>query len=80
MGTKFEIYHLMLRLAAQGKAILVFSSEFPEIMKVADRCLVMYKGRINADLDRDAMNEEHMMYYSTGSNMEAADIKEKQHA
>ena len=80
VGTKFEIYHLMLRLAAQGKAILVFSSEFPEIMKVADRCLVMYKGRINADLDRDAMNEEHMMYYSTGSNMEAADIKEKQHA
>ena len=49
-------------------------------MKVADRCLVMYKGRINADLDRDAMNEEHMMYYSTGSNKEAADIKEKQHA
>lgn len=80
VGTKFEIYHLMLRLAAQGKAILVFSSEFPEIMKVADRCLVMYKGQVNADLDRETMDEERLMYYSTGSNMETGHIKEKQHA
>ena len=69
VGTKFEIYHLMLRLAAQGKAILVFSSEFPEIIKVADRCIVMYKGKMNAVLERREISEERMMFYSTGSNI-----------
>lgn len=48
VGTKFEIYHLILELAKQGKAIIVFSSEFPEIYKVADSCMVLYKGRVNA--------------------------------
>ena len=45
VGTKFEIYHLILELAKQGKAIIVFSSEFPEIYKVADSCMVLYKGQ-----------------------------------
>ena len=70
VGTKFEIYHLMIRLAQSGKAILVFSSEFPEIFKVADQCFVMYKGRVNAVLSRKEMTEKDMMYYSTGSNLE----------
>lgn len=71
VGTKFEIYHLILKLAGQGKSALVFSSEFPEIYKVADRCIVLYKGRINAVLDRDEMTEKNVMYYSTGANLEA---------
>lgn len=70
VGTKFEIYHLILKLAQSGKAILVFSSEFPEIYKVADSCLVMYKGEINAVLTRDKLTEKNMMYYATGSNLE----------
>ena len=70
VGTKFEIYHLILRLAKQGKGIMVFSSEFPEIYKVADSCIVMYKGRINKVLARSEMSEKSMMYYSTGANME----------
>ncbi|MDD3213634.1 MAG: sugar ABC transporter ATP-binding protein [Eubacteriales bacterium] len=70
VGTKFEIYHLILGLAKAGKAILVFSAEFPEIYKVADLCVVMYKGRINAVLPRDQLTEKNMMYYSTGSNLE----------
>lgn len=71
VGTKFEIYHLILKLAREGKAALVFSSEFPEIYKVADRCMVLYKGKINAVLDRDEMTEKNVMYYSTGANLEA---------
>ncbi|NLC33193.1 MAG: sugar ABC transporter ATP-binding protein [Clostridiales bacterium] len=71
VGTKFEIYHLLLRLAAQGKTILVFSSEFPEIMKVADRCMVLYKGKMNAMLERKDITEERMMLYSTGANFNA---------
>ncbi len=70
VGTKFEIYHIILNLARKGKAILVFSQEFPEIYKVADSCVVMYKGRVNAVLPRAELTEKKMMYYSTGSNLE----------
>jgi len=70
VGTKFEIYKLILSLAARGKAVLVFSSEYPEIWKVADICVVLYKGRVNARLCRADMSEEQIMYYSTGSNLE----------
>lgn len=70
VGSKFEIYNLMLSLAKEGKAILCFSAEFPEILKVADRCLVMYKGHITATLSRDEITEENLMYYSTGLSRE----------
>ncbi len=70
VGAKFEIYHLILELARQGKSIIVFSAEFPEIYKVADRCLVLYKGDIMAELDREHLNEKDIMLYSTGSSEE----------
>lgn len=70
VGTKFEIYHLILRLAKQGKSVIVFSQEFPEIYKVADSCMVLYKGRTNAVLDREQLTEKNVMYYSTGANLE----------
>lgn len=77
VGTKFEIYHLLIRLAQGGKSIIIFSSEFPEICKVADRCVIMYKGKINKILERSEMNEQDMMYYSTGSNLEMDYSEEK---
>ena len=80
VGTKFEIYHLILRLAQSGKAILVFSQEFPEIFKVADSCVVMYKGRVNAVLTRDQLTEKNVMYYSTGSNLEGKKHEQPNHA
>ena len=70
VGTKFEIYRLLIDLARQGKTLMIFSSEFPEIMKVADRCIILYEGRVNRILSREEMNEEDMMYYSTGANLE----------
>lgn len=70
VGTKFEIYRLILELAKSGKAIIVFSSEFPEIYKVADSCVVLHKGRANAVMGRDEMTEKGVMYYSTGANLE----------
>lgn len=70
IGSKFEIYHLILRLAQEGKAVLVFSSEYQEIFKLADSCLVMYKGGINARLARQDITEKNIMYYSTGANLE----------
>lgn len=70
VGAKFEIYRLILELAKEGKAIIVFSAEFPEIYKVADSCIVLYKGVCNAHLQRDEMTEKNVMYYSTGANLE----------
>lgn len=70
VGTKFEIYHLILKLAESGKAILVFSSEFPEIYKLADKCMVMYLGAVNQVLSRQELTEKAMMYYATGANLE----------
>ncbi|MGE5676552.1 MAG: sugar ABC transporter ATP-binding protein [Pseudomonadota bacterium] len=70
VGAKFEIYHLILSLAKEGKAIIIFSQEFPEIFKVADSCIVLYKGEINAVLGREELTEKNVMYYSTGANLE----------
>lgn len=72
VGAKFEIYKIINELAKRGKSIIVFSSEFPEIYRVADRCLVMYKGQINAELNREELTELKIMYYATGSNLEVS--------
>ena len=70
VGAKFEVYKLINKLAGEGKSIILFSSEFPEIYKVSDRCLIMYKGMINAEINRSELTELNVMYYSTGSNLE----------
>lgn len=72
VGAKFEVYKLIDDLVRDGKSVILFSSEFPEIYRVSDRCLVMYKGRINAELDRKDLNEVNVMYFSTGANTEVA--------
>ncbi len=58
VGAKSEIYDLIEKLAAQGNAVLVVSSEMPEIIRVSDRVLVMREGRIVADLSSDKITEE----------------------
>ncbi len=55
VGAKYEIYLLINELAAQGKAILMISSELPEVLGMADRILVMHEGRITGEI-RDAAN------------------------
>ena len=52
VGAKAEIYELIERLAAEGRAIIVVSSELPEVIRVSDRVLVMREGRIAATLVR----------------------------
>ena len=75
VGAKFEIYKLIDELAQKGKSLIIFSSEFPEIYKIADRCLVMYEGHINAELDRAHLTEINVMYYATGANKEGINGK-----
>lgn len=68
VGAKFEVYKLIKKLSDEGKAVIVFSSEFPEIYKVSHRCIVMYRGEINKIFNHSDLNEKDIMYYSTGSN------------
>lgn len=75
VGTKFEIYRLINEISQRGKSLIIFSAEFPEIHRIADRCFVMYKGQINAELNRDELTERNVMYYATGSNTEGINGK-----
>jgi rhamnose transport system ATP-binding protein len=66
VGTKAEVHRLMSQLAADGVAVLMVSSELPEVLGMADRVLVMHEGRLVADIARDAADEESVMYAATG--------------
>lgn len=68
VGAKQEIYNIINELAKKGKSIIVFSEEYPEIYQIADRVLVMYEGGIEAELNRDELSENKVMYYATGSS------------
>jgi ribose transport system ATP-binding protein len=58
VGAKAEIYALIERLATEGRSMIVVSSELPEILRVADRVLVMREGRIAGVLERNSLSEE----------------------
>ena len=65
VGAKSEIHRLMSGLAAQGKAILMVSSEMPEILGMSDRVLVMAGGRITAEFARDEVTQEKVLEAAT---------------
>ena len=56
----------MSNLAAEGVAVLMVSSELPEVLGMADRVLVMREGRLVAELDRSRATEESVMFAATG--------------
>jgi len=66
VGTKAEVHRLVSELAGNGMAVLMISSELPEILGMSDRVLVMHEGRISAQLDRSAATEESVMAAATG--------------
>ncbi|WP_158852128.1 sugar ABC transporter ATP-binding protein [Saccharothrix deserti] len=72
VGTKAEVHRLMSRLAGQGMAVVMVSSELPEVLGMADRVLVMHEGRVTAELSRAEANEETVMFAATGQNGTAA--------
>src|SRR4051794_28303287 len=65
VGTKAEVHRLLSELAGQGLAILMISSELPEVLGMADRVLVVCEGRITADLDRADATPEAVMHAAT---------------
>jgi ribose transport system ATP-binding protein len=68
INAKFEIYGLMKKLAAQGMAILMVSSELPEILAVSNRVLVMAEGRLTADMPMAAATETAILKHAIQHN------------
>ena len=68
VGAKAEIHRLMSRLANEGKAILMISSELPEVLGMSDRVLVMHEGRLAGIFDRKDATQESIMQAATGNN------------
>ncbi len=66
VGAKSEIYKLMNALAAQGVALIMISSELPEVLGMSDRILVMHEGRITGELSRAEATQEKIMHLATG--------------
>ena len=66
VGTKSEVHRLMSELAGRGLAVLMISSELPEVLGMADRVLVMHEGRLTGELSRDEADEERVMRAATG--------------
>ena len=66
VGTKAEVHRLLSELAGQGVAVLMISSELPEVLGMADRVLVMYEGRLTAELSRAEADEESVIRAATG--------------
>ena len=65
VGAKAEISAIIVRLAAEGRAILLVSSELPEVLALSDRVLVMRSGRITGELDRASLSAERIMTLAT---------------
>lgn len=74
IGTKHEIYVLVRDLAALGKTILFYSTEIPEIVGLCDRALVLYRGRLAADLPRERLNEENILTAALGGTNSGAPL------
>jgi rhamnose transport system ATP-binding protein len=67
VATKAEVHRLLSEQAARGVAVLMVSSELPEVLGMADRVLVMHEGRLVADIPRARADEESVMFAATAS-------------
>ena len=72
VGTKAEVHRLLSELAAQGVAVLMISSELPEVLGMADRVIVLFEGRVTGEFTRAEATEDAIMHAATGIAEEAA--------
>jgi inositol transport system ATP-binding protein len=66
IGAKAEIYKIIARLAEQGKTIVMISSELEEILGLCDRVMVLYHGKVSAEFERHAFNQESIIKAAMG--------------
>jgi len=71
VGAKQEIYLLMNRLAAEGKAIIMISSEMEEILGMSDRILVLHEGMIAGELNKEQFSQENVLTLASGMEVSA---------
>ncbi len=76
VGAKAEVYALMNEIIKQGAAIIMVSSEMPEIINMCNRVYVMNRGRICAELDREQLSQEVILKYALMGNSESISIDE----
>ena len=69
VGAKEDIYDSILRLAEKGVAVVILSSEAKEIIRLCDRALVMYHGRVSGELTKAQMDEHTIMLLATGGSL-----------
>lgn len=69
IGAKKEIYNIINELAAKGVAIIMVSSELPEILGMADRIMVVREGLVRGILNKEEANQENVMILATGGNL-----------
>ncbi|WP_187488977.1 sugar ABC transporter ATP-binding protein [Duffyella gerundensis] len=69
VGAKSEIYRMMNQMAEQGVAILMISSELPEVVGMSDRVYVMQEGQIAGELADATITQEHIMALATGAEL-----------
>jgi rhamnose transport system ATP-binding protein len=72
VGTKAEVHRLLSELATQGVAVLMISSELPEVLGMADRIVVLFEGRVMREFPRAEATEDALMHAATGMVEEAA--------
>jgi rhamnose transport system ATP-binding protein len=72
VGTKAEVHRLLNRLVADGMAVLMISSELPEVLGMADRVLVIHEGRLVAEFSREQANEDDIMRAASGLGKRSA--------
>ncbi|HET9653770.1 MAG TPA: multiple monosaccharide ABC transporter ATP-binding protein [Kineosporiaceae bacterium] len=72
VGAKYEIYTIINRLADEGKAILLISSELPELLGLCDRIYTLSGGRITGEVDREHATQEQLMHYMTMEQEQSA--------
>jgi ABC-type sugar transport system ATPase subunit len=72
VGAKYEIHGIVRRVAAEGAACLVVSSDLPEVLALADRILVMREGRLQGEIAAADASEERVMHLATAEEGHAA--------
>ncbi len=73
VGAKIEVYNIINSLIQQGVAVVMISSEMPEVMGMSDRVAVMHQGEITGVFDNDeTLTQEKILYYATGGDKHTA--------
>jgi rhamnose transport system ATP-binding protein len=75
VGAKSEVHRTLSQLAKEGMAIIMISSDLPEVIGMADRVLVMHEGKLTAELSRAEATEEAIMFAATGQTGPLRDKK-----